>query len=89
MIVRDGNLTLVDWLGREMTVPCDDVHLASLVSVQQIATSGPRIRVIVERVSPAPPLMMIGAGLNRERTRRLFARSWPAFLSPPPSRWFS
>ncbi|MCM3921891.1 hypothetical protein ND748_09500 [Frankia sp. AiPs1] len=75
VIVRDGNLTLVDWLGRAKTVPCADVRLASLVSVRQIATSGPRIRVIVERVSPAPPLMMIGTALNRERTRRLFERT--------------
>ncbi len=74
VVVRDGNLTLVDLWGREMTVPCDDVRLASLVSVRQIATSGPRTRVIVERVSPAPPLMLIGAALNRERTRRLLER---------------
>lgn len=74
MVVRNGNLTLVDWRGRETTVPCDDVRLASLVRVQQTATSGPHTRIIVERVSSAPPVMMISAALNRERTRRLLER---------------
>lgn len=73
LALRGGNLVYVDWRGREQVVPGPDIASVGFVTVANPGGGTPDERLVVERHSDAPPLLVGVSAWDQYEIRRLLA----------------
>jgi hypothetical protein len=68
---RGDDLVHVDWRGREQLVPRSDIAVAGFVTVARSGGSAPDERLVIERHSGAPPLVVGVTAWDQDEIRRL------------------